>query len=253
MKTTDLFFNRELRFQGRIADGFAELIQLKAQENRRAFNEKLLPLLAEVKRYLIRGLRLALSKGVISHNKYRPEDFFDQLFLEVYDAFDEIPNPEEFRVWLFGRAEALLQDMEIQEISETFMFDNLDSYSRAEDALLEESYTTDGDGDRIMMDELDDISYQNHRYLLANIFLDDEQEIMNLVDSNPKQLNYNLEEVLFELPPDERSVFELAVEQGFEELDIARIKNTNRDQVHNLLEAARTKLYTILSERVFNP
>lgn len=253
MKTSDHQITRDFQFQNRISDCYPELKKHQAQQDRQAFNEKLLPLLSEVKRYLIRGLRLALSTGVISHNKYRPEDFFDQLFLEVYDAFDKLQTPEEFRVWLFERAEALLQEMEIQEISESFMFDDLNMYSRAEGSLLDESYTADGDGDRIMMDELDDISYRDHRYLLKNIFLDDNQEVLNLLDTEPKQLGYHLDEILFELQPDERTVFELAVEQGFKEHDIARIKNINPNRVRILLQGARTKLYTILSERIFNP
>ena len=54
------------------------------------------------------------------------------------------------------------------------------------------------------------------------------------------------------MPPNLRSVFELAYEQGFDPDEIARIKNMEPEQVSNLLEKARKLLRVTLSERIFD-
>ena len=255
MKDPVLYDPRGAEFKSMVAAGFEELKKLKAAGRREAFNEKLLGLLPDVKRYITRGLRLALAKGVISHNKYRPDDFFDQLFLDVYDHLGEVHGKDAFHPWLFGRAEGLLEAMEVEEIFDTFLFENLDDYSRAERAEMDESYSTDGDGDLVMMDELDDISYKSRNYLLRNIFLDDAHEnLMAMMETTggKKQVESQLDTVLFELPPNLRSLFELAYEQGFRPEEIARIKNLEPGQVAHLLETARKQLRITLSERIFD-
>ena len=255
MKDPVIYDPRGSEFQSRVTTGFDELKKLKAEGRREAFNEKLLGLLPDVKRYITRGLRLALAKGVISHNKYRPDDFFDQLFLDVYDHLSEVPNGKAFHAWLFSRAESLLEEMEVKEIFDTFLFENVDDYSRAERSEMDESFSTDGDGDLIMMDELDDISYKRHHYLLRNIFLDDAHEdLMAMIESTggQKRVESHLDNVLFELPPNLRSVFELAYEQGFEPEEIARIKHMEPQQVDSLLQKARKQLRETLSERIFD-
>jgi RNA polymerase sigma factor (sigma-70 family) len=255
MKDPVIYDPRGAEFQSQVAAGFEELKKLKAAGKREAFNEKLLGLLPDVKRYITRGLRLALAKGVISHNKYRPDDFFDQLFLDVYDRLDEVPDKNAFHAWLFGRAETQLEEMEVKEIFDTFLFDNLDDYSRAERAEMDESFSTDGDGDLVMMDELDDISYKGRQTLLRNIFLDDgHEDLMALMESTggQKQVERHLDNVLFELSPNLRSVFELACEQGFGPVEIARIKHMEPQQVNSLLEKARRQLRETLSERIFD-
>lgn len=255
MKDPVRYDPRGAAFQLEVAAGFEELKQAKAEGRREAFNQKLLSLLPEVKRYITRGLRLALAKGVISHNKYKPEDFFDQLFLDVYDRLGEVPGRDAFHAWLFARAEILLEEMEVKEIFDAFLFDNLDEFSRAERSEMDESFSTDGDGDLIMMDELDDISYKNRQTLLRNIFLDDAHEdLMALTETgaNQKKIESQLDNVLFELPANLRSLFELAYEQGFSPEDIARIKNMKSEQVNDQLQKARKHLRLALGEQIAN-
>ncbi|MFM1878114.1 MAG: hypothetical protein RLZZ241_980 [Bacteroidota bacterium] len=245
---------RELHENAVFNTAFLRLQGLKAAKKEEEFNRQLLELLPETRRYIIRGLRLALSKGVLPHNKYRPEDFFDELFLDAYEHFNEHKNAIAFKIWLFERADTLLRNMEVLEISDTYRFENLETFTQAERFEMEESYTTNEGGDRIMMDELDDISYRDHKFMLKQIFLDDSHvDFMAQLDEKDliKHLSDQLENVLFELPANQRSVFELAVEEGFEIEAIARIKNIQPNQVESLLIQAKNKLYEILSKRIF--
>lgn len=251
MKNTLHYDQRQAEFHRYVNDNFEPLLRLRSENKGEAFNVLLLKLLPDIKRYITRGLRIALSKGVISHNKYKPDDIFDQLIIDVYDHLDEVHDKSEFHAWLFKRAEKLLEDMEVEEEFASYFYDNIADYSRAEQDQMLEEFSTDGDGDLVMLEELDDISYKNHQYLLKNIFLDDShEELMALLErSDDKEEPARLmETALFSLPPNMRSVFELATEQLFTMEDISLIKGFPIDQIEKMMERARELLQNTLKD-----
>jgi DNA-directed RNA polymerase specialized sigma24 family protein len=253
MENTLHYDKRQAEFHRYVNENYPVLKRLREEDKREAFNALLLKLLQGAKRYLTRGLRIALAKGVISHNKYRPEDLFDQLILEVYDHLDEVGDQNQFHSWIFQRAEKLLSDMEVEEEFESYLYDNIDDYSKAEREGMDEAFSTDGDGDLVMMDELDDISYRDHQYLLKNIFLDDAHEdLMALMDQEDsrQRTQGHLDSVLFRLPQPMRSVFELVTEQLFSMEDVALIKGMPVARVEEMMDRTREILRTSLKERL---
>lgn len=251
MKNTLHYDQRQAEFHRYVNDNFESLLRLRSENKGKAFNELLLKLLPDIKRYITRGLRIALSKGVISHNKYRPDDLFDQLIIDVYDNLDEVQDKDEFHAWLFKRAEKLLEDMEVEEEFTSYFYDDIAEYSRAEQDQMIEEFSTDGDGDLVMLEELDDISYKDHQYLLKNIFLDDShEELMALLEQKDEIENAGrlMETTLFSLPPTMRSIFELATEQLFTVEDISMIKGFPVAQIEKMLDRARVLLQTTLKD-----
>ena len=104
------------------------------------------------------------------------------------------------------------------------------------------------------IEELDDISYKSHQYLLKNIYLDDAHEdLMALMDADKQQgrTQRHLDTVLFQLPPNMRSVFELATEQLFSTEDIARIKGVSIERIEKTLDRARELLRDSLKDRLY--
>ena len=84
--------------------------------------------LAQVKRYIGKRLNTAISKKSLPKGKYTFDDVIDQLFINVYDHFDEVKTAKELHPWLFKKADELMEDWIIEEeFDELFFIKSLDS------------------------------------------------------------------------------------------------------------------------------
>ena len=74
-------------------------------------------------------------------------------------------------------------DIIVEEEFNDFFFKNIDTYSKPEWDEMAENFSTDGDGDLLMIEELDDISYNHNEYTLNHVFIeDDEIELTKKLD-----------------------------------------------------------------------
>ncbi|WP_091868517.1 sigma-70 RNA polymerase sigma factor region 4 domain-containing protein [Pricia antarctica] len=237
-----------------VASTYPDLKEIKDFGDKKAFNELLLKDLPQVRRYITKRLNTALSKGNLPRGKYRPDDFIDQLFIEVYDHFDEVGNKADFYPWLFKKADELLDDTIIDEEFDAVFFENIDDFSRPEWNEMEEKFSTDGDGDLVMLEELDDISYPKNDYMLNHVFVeDDKKEIIDKLDKElgEKNIRRHADMVLHYLPLPMRTVFELATQYHFDVEEIAKIRNQSIQEIRELLENARKSLETSFLNRHF--
>lgn len=228
-----------------VASTYSDLAQFKKENNQPAFNSLLLKTLHQVKRYITTRLSRALSKGKLPKGKYKPDDFIDQIFIEAYDHFDKVKNKEDLHPWLFKKADEFLEGAIIDEAFDDYFLKNIDNYSRPEWDEMEEKFSTDGGGDFVMIEELDDISYPKNDYVLNHVFItDDKKEIMDRLDKElgEKNIRKHTAMVLHNLPFPMRTVFELAMEYQFNLEEIANIRNLNLEEVRLLLENARKSL-----------
>lgn len=245
MKYTITTYENKQEFHLFVEKTYTDLARSKEKDNRKAFNTLLLQILPEVKQYITKKLNTALSKGLVSKNKYNPEGIKNQLFIEAYDHFEEIDGKENLHPWLFKKAEELLDDILTEEEFDDIFFKNIDDYSKPEWEAMEEKFSTDGDGDLVMTDELDDISYNKNDYVLNHVFIEDGKE--ELIEKLDKQLGKETlkkhrDMVLRQLPLPMRDVFELATEYKFDMEQIANIRNENLEKVQQLLKDARKSL-----------
>ena len=110
---------------------------------------------------------------------------------------------------------------------------------------MEEDFSTDGDGDLVMIDELEDISYPKNDYLLNHVFVDDDNnEIISKLDKElgDKGIRKHTSMVLYQLPLPIRTVFKLATTYEFTPEEIALIRNQSINEVGELLETARKSI-----------
>ncbi|MBU2906242.1 sigma-70 family RNA polymerase sigma factor [Arenibacter algicola] len=228
-----------------VANTYRDLKQLKKEGDLSTFNNLLLKAMPEVKRYVNKNLNRALSNGKIDRNKYRADDFIDQLFIEVYEHIDEIENEKELYPWMFKKVDELLGDILVEEEFDSLFFENLDNYSKPEWDAMQEKFSTDGDGDLVMKEEWDDISYAKNDYVLNHVFVEDgDQEIIVQLDKElgAENIRKHSELVLRHLPGPMRRVYELFTEHQFDVAEIAKIRNSTIKEVESLLDAARKSL-----------
>lgn len=234
---------------------YTDLARSKEKNDRKEFDALLMKVLPEVKLYITKKLNAASSKGLIGKNKFDAAGIKNQLFIEVYDHFDEIEGKEHLRPWLFKKADELLDTILIEEEFDDLFFKNIDDFSKQEWDAMQEEFSTDGDGDIVMLSELDDISYRQREYVLKPIFVENgKQDIITKLDKklSNETLQKHRDMVLRQLPMSMRDVFELATEFEFNAEQIANIRKEKLENVQLLLENVRKILETSFYNRYLN-
>ena len=239
------YYESKKEFNVFVASTFSDLKRFKKENKKAEFNSLLLKTLHQVKQYITSRMSTALSKGDLPKGKYKVDDFIDQLFIEVYDNFDSVKNEKELHPWLFKKADELLEDTITDEDFNEYFFKNIDNYSKPEWDEMEENYSTDGGGDYVMIEELDDISYPKNDYILNHVFVEDnKQKIQDKLDKelSDENINKHVNMVLYNLPLPMRSVFQLASEFQFSIEEIALIRSQSLEEVQQLLESAHKSI-----------
>ncbi|NER16801.1 RNA polymerase sigma factor [Spongiivirga citrea] len=243
-KETKYYVDRE-ELQILIKQKLPDLVKLKAEENRIAFDKLLLDIVPEIKKYIIKKVRHAIKKGHFPKNKYTANDFIDQLFIEVYDGIEGFSGEDEFYVWLFRKTNELLDEAITEEEFDDLFIQNIDDYSKNEWDQMQEKFTAESDGDLIMKEELADISYYKDTYALDDVFIENtEKELVKKIDEtlHQEEVDRHIEMVLHNLPTAMRNVFELFTKQHLTLAEIAELRKTTIEKTQQLLNDARKGL-----------
>lgn len=195
---------------------------------------------------------MALAKGQIDKNRYQADDFMNQLFIEVYDHLNEIKNEKELYPWLFIKVDKLLEDMLVEEEFESNFLENIDAYTKAEWDEMEEKFSADGDGDLVMVSELDDVSFNKNEYILNHFFVeDDDNEFVARLqrELDAEKIRRHTDMVMYHLPTPMQIVYRLFTEHQFDMAEIAEIRNCSIKEVGILLDSARKSLRSSFMNR----
>lgn len=252
MKDTAISNRHQTAFQIQITRTFSSLVRLKNKGERSAFYEVLLEILPQVKKYVNRRLEAAIHQGHFSKGKYKADDIVDQLFIEVYDSIEGVKNESEFNSWLFKKTNQLLEDTIIEEGFDDYFFKNIDDYSKGELDSMVEKFSTDGDGDLVMLEELDDQSYRSNESFLNHVFVENnEKELVNKLDKEltEKDLRNHISMIMTKLPLGMRNVFDLYTSEQFSIAEIADITKNSVEEVQQLLEDAQKRIKLTFAKR----
>lgn len=231
---------------------YTELIQLKKNKDKTSFNEYFMKIIPKIRKYVDGRLTAAILKGHFSKNKYKADDIIDQLFIEIYDRIEEVDHEDEFYLWLFKKTNELLEDIEVEEEFDDFFFKNIDDYTKPEWDELQEKYSRDGDGDFVMLEDLDDPSYNHNQYTLNHVFVEDkEKALISKIDKDlsDQDLRNHIRTVLINLPFPMRHVFDLSTHQHLRLEEIGQLTNRTVKDVKELLKQAKEALQISLFNR----
>lgn len=245
-------YKSQKEFHKFVASTFSDLKDYQDECNKTAFNRLLLKILSEVKRYIIDRLSTDFIKGKLTERKYCVDDFIDQLCIEAYYHFEEVEAKDDLYPWLFKKADDVLKDTIKEEEFEKYFFENIDNFTKPEWDEMEERFSINGEGELIMIDDLDDILYRKNDSVLNHVFVEDyKKEIIEQLDRDlgKENIRKHTALVLHHLPMPMRTVFELATKYEFTLEEIAMIRNLSFEQVRQLLENARKSLEVSLFNR----
>ncbi|AUC82159.1 sigma-70 family RNA polymerase sigma factor [Lacinutrix sp. Bg11-31] len=245
MQTNVSYYESKKEFRLFVTNSFSSLIQLKKEDSQTSFNALVLKIMPEIKMYVNGRLDTAIKKGDFSKGKYKADDFIDQLFIEIYDNIEDVENEKDFYMWLFKKTNDLLEDAIVEEEFDEIFFKNIDDYSKPEWDEMQEKYSVDAGGDLLMVEELDDMSYNHNDYVLSDVFIEDsEQALISKIDKNLsiQDIKNHTAMVLHNLPLAMRNVFELYTNQKLTLEEIAQIRNSTINEVGQVLKDAKKAL-----------
>jgi RNA polymerase sigma factor (sigma-70 family) len=231
---------------------YIRLVSFKSENNQESFNKEFLKILPKIYRYVAKRLNSAVSNGKLNKGMFNPNDFTDQLFIEVYDNIVEIKDEDELHAFLFKKVDQLLEDSLVEEEFDHVFFDNIDTYSKPEWDAMEEKYSRDGDGDFVMLEEMDDKSLNKDNYILDHVFItDEEKELAEKLDAslNKERIERHVQLVLDRMNLGMRTVFQLFVNEGFTLNEIANIRDATLSEVEKDLKKARKILRNSIEKR----
>jgi DNA-directed RNA polymerase specialized sigma24 family protein len=252
MKTISSYYQTKKEFRLYVTKTFPDFVQLKREGDQASFNALVLKIMPEIRLYINGQLNTAIKKGHFSKGKYKADDFIGQLFIEIYDNLEEVATEDEFYLWLFKKTNELLEDAIVEEEFDDFFLKNIDTYSKPEWDAMQETYSTDGGGDLLMLEELDDRSYNHNDYVLNHVFIEDtEKELIEKIDTNisAEDIQRHIKMVLHNLPLAMRNVYELYADQQLALEEIALIRNSTLKEVERLLNDAKQALQVSLFNR----
>jgi len=206
-------------------------------------NTKITSYMEPVKRYVANRLRLAVIDGIISRGKYRVEDITDEIYIRLNEEeFDpDLLAGDRVKLLMF-----MLADRQLEEIfAEEYVHGediSVEEIVAGELKTLEEKFVAEADGDLVLYEELDDISYQ-HDQEQKTIFLLEpgfESELISALDlgnlyAETAETRKTLARVYQKLPKLIGSIVDLHTAGGLSAEEIARVRNMDVKDVDRII------------------
>ncbi len=212
--------------------------------------------LPPVKRYVANRLRMAIIDGILAPGKYRVEDITDEIYIRLNEDFDsEQLTPDQVKMTMF-----MLADRQLEEIlAEEYVHGDdvsIEEIVAGELKSLEEKYVTEADGDVVLYEELDDISYQ-HDQEQKTIFLLEpgfETDLIATLDlekayAEAAEARKILARAYQRLPSLISSILTLHVAGGLSVNEIAEIRKMDSHHVDKIIRRVKVHFQATMQRR----
>jgi len=204
------------------------------------------PYLPSVKRYVANRLRMAVIDGILTRGKYRVEDITDEVYIKLKEEFDDGRlSVDQIKLKMF-----MLADRQLEEIlAEEYVHGedvSVEEIVAGEMKTLEEKYVAEADGDLVLYEELDDVSYQHDQeqktvYLLEPGFESDLITALDLEKSCAETADARkiLAGTYQHLPLLTTIIIDLHVAGGLNAVEIAEIRNMDARDVDRIIHRVK--------------
>jgi DNA-directed RNA polymerase specialized sigma24 family protein len=230
----------------------AALDQLKAYKeagNLGEFNKILIKFLPNLKEVVSLKIKQFERNGWIPRNMYSPQEIVDEIYLKIFENFsEEWTDPSKLKVEMFLLAGKVLDEIKEKHQGKKISFEK---FYRDELKELEEEYTVDADGDLVMIEELDDISYHLDEYKDRILLLDAEQtdELLKGLDIEEETGGESRQEIsraYSKLPELSQSVINHYVFGKLTKEEVAKVHGLPVDVITEIIEKVKIRLKGLL-------
>ncbi len=219
----------------------------KSAGNKEEFSALLSGFVPQLKELIRHKLHQWEVRGIVPKNEYSAEDVIDEVYLKVYEEFHEtLSDPGKLKVKMYGTAREVLNALkEKHGGGETVSVEELVA---RESKALEEKYTADAEGELILMEELDDISYQPREQegilLLQEEQIDELAEKFDLTGEEglSKEEKKRIGKTYSDLPELTRSVIDHHVFVELSNEQIAEIHQMSAESVSEIIGKVKKRM-----------
>ncbi|RMB64112.1 sigma-70 family RNA polymerase sigma factor [Dokdonia sinensis] len=243
---------RTKNYRVQVTQYYKRLERYKSSGNKSAFYNVFVSIIPELRKYIKTRLQELLHQGHFPHNFYEEDDFVDDLFISVYEHFDTLESEEDFYMFLFSEMDRLLKKVERKEQDLHQPLEDIESYAKAERYRLREKMTAQLDGDIILKQELDDVSYASQQVDFKTVF---EERSEKSVDAKiDKELTHSLtskqvDELIKNLPQVARNIATLYIHFHLTIPEIIKVTQVSREEVRTIIDQIkkliRTELFNV--------
>jgi len=227
---------------------FNELKQHKADKNPEKFNEVLTGLLPKLERYIRHRLKIYELKKIFPKNYYAPEGIVGDIYLKVYEDFDNIKDSRDLKIKIFRLADEILESYAAKHMPVRKKI-SVDKILKEELKMLNEDYTVDADGDLILLEELDDISYKQDEFK-RKTFLFDPSALksfatalgLSVDDFQDEKLRAMFGSLYANLPETSRRILDLVSHAGLTPAETAEVVGIKESDVTDVMVKIKTLL-----------
>jgi DNA-directed RNA polymerase specialized sigma24 family protein len=225
------------------------------QQSGEKFNSEVSRVLPRLQRYVAHRLRMAVIDGIIGPGKYRVEDITDEVFIRLKEEFASGGlELDKVKIVMFRLADRELTRI-LSEESAHGKDIPIEEILAEEMRGLEEKYSVAADGDIVLYEEFDDISYQHDReqktiYLLEPGFENDLIKTLDLEEScavAAAEARNLLAHACQKLPRIAGSIIALHVAGGLSPKEIAEVRDMDVQDVETIITRIRVRFTSVLT------
>lgn len=238
-------FTKEKNYRVHVQYHYKTLELHRGKDDKRAFYEVFLRIIPQLRNYIRTRLQELVHSGGFPHNFYEVDDFVDDLFISVYENFQEFKNEEDFYMFLFAEIDILLDIAKKEEFKHHDEVEQLDLYTKKERDAMRERFTAELDGDLVMREELDDVSYALNNNAFAPLAQEGlETKINEHIDTEKKKkyTENQINELLKQFPQEHRNIATLYIHFHLTPQEIVKITKLPRVDVKKVLDSIKHTL-----------
>ncbi|MFA5555294.1 MAG: hypothetical protein WDA68_12200 [Phycisphaerae bacterium] len=224
-----------------ISELFSKVEETKV-ESIKLFNETIVNLIPTLKSYILNYL---IEHGLNKETELTVPEIINEVYLMLYNNLSDHPTDDSKLIgWMFSKTKEWLDNYLQQSSSTSISQIDIQSLAIKELSSLEEKFTMDADGELVMFEDLNDISYFNER--MAQHSEKGEYDTLH-PQEDMGELNAIVQEILKRIHPKEKLIYEMYWFNDMTEQEITETMDLQLEEVLQILRKVSKQIVSLLS------